>query len=92
MNSRVRVKDLNTGKDAIYVLVFPRDADFGQGKISVSSIGTAILGYRAGDVIDWPVPGGREGSGWRKSCTSPRPPAWLRSRAVAGGKGVPLAP
>jgi regulator of nucleoside diphosphate kinase len=59
MNSRVRVKDLDTGKDAIYVLVFPRDADFGQGKISVlAPIGTAILGYRAGDVIEWRVPGG----------------------------------
>jgi regulator of nucleoside diphosphate kinase len=59
MNSRVRVKDLDTGKDGIYVLVFPRDADFAQGKISVlAPIGTAILGYRVGDVIEWRVPGG----------------------------------
>jgi regulator of nucleoside diphosphate kinase len=60
MNSKVRVKDLDTGTDATYMLVFPRNANFAQGKISVlAPIGTAILGYRAGDVIEWRVPGGR---------------------------------
>ena len=60
MNSKVRVKDMDTGNDATYTLVFPRDADIAQGKISVlAPIGTAILGYRVGDVIDWRVPGGR---------------------------------
>lgn len=60
MNSKVRVKDLDTGKDATYTLVFPRDADFTQGKISVlAPVGTALLGYRTGDVIEWRVPGGR---------------------------------
>lgn len=60
MNSKVRVKDLDTGNDATYTLVFPRDADIARGKISVlAPIGTAILGYRVGDVIKWRVPGGR---------------------------------
>ena len=60
MNSRVRMTDLGTGKEMTYTLVFPREADFSQGKISVlAPIGTAILGYRAGDVIEWNVPGGR---------------------------------
>ena len=60
MNSRVRMTDLHTRKEMTYTLVFPRDADFSQGKISVlAPIGTAILGYRAGDVIEWNVPGGR---------------------------------
>ncbi len=60
MNSQVRLKDLDTGIDAIYVLVFPRNADFAQGRISVlAPIGTAILGYRVGDVIKWRVPGGK---------------------------------
>ena len=60
MNSRVRMTDLDTGKEMTYTLVFPREADFSQGKISVlAPIGTAILGYRAGDVIEWRVPGGR---------------------------------
>ncbi len=60
MNSRVRMTDLATSKEMTYTLVFPRDADFTQGKISVlAPIGTAILGYRVGDVIEWNVPGGR---------------------------------
>jgi regulator of nucleoside diphosphate kinase len=60
MNSKVRVKDLDTGNTVTYTLVFPRDADIAQGKISVlAPIGTCILGYRTGDVIKWRVPGGR---------------------------------
>lgn len=59
MNSRVRLKDLDSGRESIYVLVFPRDADVAQGRISVlAPIGTAIIGYRAGDVIVWSVPAG----------------------------------
>src|SRR5262249_25803442 len=54
MNSRVRVKDLNSGRESVYVLVFPRDADVAQGRISIlAPIGTAIIGYRVGDVITW---------------------------------------
>jgi regulator of nucleoside diphosphate kinase len=60
MNSKARVRDLDTGKDATYTLVFPRNADIASGRISVlAPIGTAILGYRVGDVIEWRVPGGR---------------------------------
>ena len=59
MNSRVRLKDLDSGRESIYVLVFPRDADVAQGRISVlAPIGTAIIGYRAGDMIVWSVPAG----------------------------------
>ena len=59
MNSMVRMTDLDTGSDMTYTLVFPRDADFARGKLSVlAPIGTAILGCRAGDVIEWKVPGG----------------------------------
>ena len=60
MNSKARVRDLDTGKEATYTLVFPRNAEIASGKISVlAPIGTAILGYRVGDVIEWRVPGGR---------------------------------
>jgi regulator of nucleoside diphosphate kinase len=58
MNSRVRLKDLDSGRESIYVLVFPRDADVARDRISVlAPIGTAIIGYRTADVIVWPVPG-----------------------------------
>ena len=43
----------------VYALVFPQDADLAQGKISVlAPIGTAMLGYRVGDVFSWQVPSG----------------------------------
>jgi regulator of nucleoside diphosphate kinase len=60
MNSRVRLKDMETGKEKNYSLVFPSQADMTQNKISIlAPIGTAILGYRAGDTVDWQVPAGR---------------------------------
>ena len=59
MRSKVRLKDLVSGESNTYSLVFPREADFAEGKISVlAPIGTAILGYRRGDTIEWPVPSG----------------------------------
>jgi regulator of nucleoside diphosphate kinase len=59
MRSTVRVKDLDTSEEIIYRLVFPTEANYDQGKISVlAPIGTAMLGYRRGDVIEWQVPSG----------------------------------
>ena len=59
MRSRVRLKDLVSGESNTYSLVFPTEADFAEGKISVlAPIGTAILGYSLGDTIEWPVPSG----------------------------------
>lgn len=60
MNSTVRLRDLDTGDTETFTLVFPEDADVARQRISVlAPIGTAILGYRSGDVILWPVPQGR---------------------------------
>ena len=60
MNSVVRLRDLDSVVTEEYELVYPEDADIGHHRISVlAPIGTAILGYRAGDVIEWPVPAGR---------------------------------
>lgn len=59
MRSKVRLKDLVTGEANTYSLVFPTEADFSEGKISIlAPIGTAILGYKRGDTIEWPVPSG----------------------------------
>lgn len=59
MRSRVRLSDLNTGEEVTYTLVFPSEANFEEGKISVlAPIGTAMLGYRAGSIIEWQVPSG----------------------------------
>lgn len=60
MNSRVLLKDLDTHEEMTYTLVFPADADIKQNKISVlAPIGTAMLGYKVGDVIEWSVPSGQ---------------------------------
>ena len=59
MNSRVCLQDLDSGEDLVYTLVFPGNADLENGKISVlAPVGTAMIGYRKGDRITWPVPGG----------------------------------
>lgn len=59
MRSTIRLKDLVSGEANTYSLVFPTEADFSQGKISVlAPIGTAILGYKTGDTIEWRVPSG----------------------------------
>ncbi len=59
MNSRVCLRDMDTGKDEFYQVVYPEDADVEQNRISVlAPIGTAILGYKVGDVIEWKVPAG----------------------------------
>jgi regulator of nucleoside diphosphate kinase len=59
MNSQARVKDLDSKEEMVFTLVFPADADYERGKVSVlAPIGTALLGYRAGETIEWEVPGG----------------------------------
>jgi regulator of nucleoside diphosphate kinase len=60
MQSVVRVRDLDSGACVDYRLVFPADADIERRQISVlAPIGTALIGYRAGDRIEWTTPGGR---------------------------------
>jgi regulator of nucleoside diphosphate kinase len=59
MRSKVRLKDLDTGEEMIYRLVFPTEANYNEGRISIlAPIGTAMLGYRRDDVIEWQVPSG----------------------------------
>ena len=41
-------------------MVFPSRANADEGRISVlAPLGTAVLGYRNDDIIEWDVPGGR---------------------------------
>ncbi|MGD9782271.1 MAG: nucleoside diphosphate kinase regulator [Kiritimatiellia bacterium] len=59
MNSRVVVRDVESGENSEYTLAFPDQADVAQGRLSVvSPIGTAILGYPKGATITWQTPGG----------------------------------
>ena len=59
MNSQARVRDLNSNNEMVFTLVYPAEADYERGRLSVlAPIGTALLGYRAGDTVEWEVPGG----------------------------------
>lgn len=59
MNSKVRMEDVETGEEMIYSLVFPQDANIDEGKISIlAPVGTGMIGYKEGDIIEWPVPAG----------------------------------
>lgn len=62
MNSTFHLKDLDSSDDTlILTIVFPDEANFDMGRISVlSPVGAAVLGYRAGDVIRWDVPAGEK--------------------------------
>ena len=58
MNSAVLVKDLDAGTEMALTLVFPSETGLELGKISIlAPVGTALLGYRVGDTIEWKVPG-----------------------------------
>ncbi|HET6823396.1 MAG TPA: nucleoside diphosphate kinase regulator [Anaerolineales bacterium] len=60
MNSTVALTDLDTGEEETYTLVYPENADTTQGKVSIlAPVGTAMLGYRVGDVFEWEVPAGK---------------------------------
>ena len=59
MNSRIRLTDLDSAEELVYTLVYPAEADYAAGKISVlAPVGTALLGERVGNEIVWDVPGG----------------------------------
>ena len=60
MNSRVKLRDVDTNEEMEFTLVFPGNSNIDEGKISVMvPIGTAILGYSVGDTIEWHVPAGK---------------------------------
>ena len=60
MNSTFWFRDLDTEELERYQLVYPPDADVTLDRISVlAPIGTALLGFRLHDVVEWKVPRGR---------------------------------
>jgi regulator of nucleoside diphosphate kinase len=59
MNSKVSITDTDSGEKMTYTLVFPSAANIAENKLSVlAPLGMALLGYRKGDAIEWPVPSG----------------------------------
>ena len=61
MNSRVIFENESTGERREVTLVYPGSADIDAGRISILvPIGTALLGLRVGQSIDWEPPGGQK--------------------------------
>jgi regulator of nucleoside diphosphate kinase len=61
MNSRVVFENETTGDRREVTLVYPREADIDAGKISILvPVGTALLGLRVGQSIDWELPSGEK--------------------------------
>jgi len=59
MNTKLRLRDETSGEEMVLSLVFPADANLEKNRVSVlAPIGTALLGYRVGDIIEWEVPSG----------------------------------
>ncbi len=59
MNSKVTIRDIDTKEVESYSLAFPAGADIAQNKISIlSPVGTALIGCRVGDRVEWRVPAG----------------------------------
>jgi regulator of nucleoside diphosphate kinase len=58
MRSRVRLKDLDTGNEAVFSIVFPSEANAEEDKVSVlAPLATALLGHRRGSTVQFQAPG-----------------------------------
>ena len=61
MDSEVVYEDIDTRTQRQVRLVYPKDADASRGRVSVlAPIGSALLGLRVGQSIEWVVPNGRK--------------------------------
>lgn len=60
MNSKVKFLNVQDNKEMIITVVYPSDANFSEGKISVlASLGSALIGLRVGQEINWMFPQGK---------------------------------
>lgn len=59
MNSEVTYRDEASGAERTVRLVYPSEADSSRGWVSVlAPLGSALLGLRVGQAIDWAMPRG----------------------------------
>lgn len=59
MNSIVKFHFENNQKEMQFQIVYPSQADFKNGKVSIfSPVAAALIGYGVNDEIDWIVPSG----------------------------------
>ncbi len=73
IDRQVHIRDLEAGYHSQFRLVFPRDADIRENRISVlSPIGASLIGAQAGDVVEVSAP---RGTKWLRvlNVLQPRP-------------------
>jgi regulator of nucleoside diphosphate kinase len=59
MNSRVRVRDLETLEMEEFTLCYPEGANLAEDRVSVlAPMGTAMLGARVGETVEFSAPAG----------------------------------
>lgn len=59
MESRVTFEDLNSGEIEEYAITFPDRANIEEKRISIlAPVGTALIGCREGEIVQWNTPGG----------------------------------
>lgn len=59
MESHVEFEDLSTGEIDDYTITYPDRANIEEKRLSIlAPIGTALIGFREGDIVSWSTPGG----------------------------------
>lgn len=60
MNSKIKFLNVQQEKEMIVTIVYPSDANFSEGKISVlATLGSALIGLRVNQEINWTFPDGK---------------------------------
>ncbi len=60
MNSTVRVKDIDTGEERTFTLVFPGNKAGNNAVSILAPAGTALIGSRENDIVERQVPAGKK--------------------------------
>jgi len=60
MNSTVRVKDIDTGEERTFTLVFPGNKAGNNAVSILAPAGTALIGSREKDIVERQVPAGKK--------------------------------
>ncbi|HDP16457.1 MAG TPA: transcription elongation factor GreA [Candidatus Omnitrophica bacterium] len=59
IGATVKIRDLDSDEEIVYKLVAEDEADFGAGKISISSpVGNSLLGKKKGEIANIKIPAG----------------------------------
>lgn len=59
VGATVKLVDVKSGREITYTIVAEEEADYSQGKISVSSpVGSGLMNHKEGDMVEIKVPAG----------------------------------